>query len=168
MFHLVSWKSLHWLSHILRSFVVMLWWVVLLLAFGISNPFIPSHLTRCLFHPLYLPPRPLMRMHFLSSWVILEVTLPHLIHIVQYVADEPRKIMWNIFFDYAFDFSMAFGKFKRVLTLLSSSFLEFSYFHHCEIHASSFISSWELSLYLSRGVDSWAIWTSSWCLSSLF
>jgi len=36
-----------------------------------------------------------------------------------YLEDMPRKIMWIPFFDHAFDFSMAFGKFKRPLTLFS-------------------------------------------------
>jgi len=34
--------------------------------------------------------------------------------------DVPRKIMGSTFFDHTFDFSMAFGKFKRPLTFLTS------------------------------------------------
>ena len=35
-----------------------------------------------------------------------------------YLEDRPRKIMWSIFFDHAFDFSFAFDKFKRTLIYL--------------------------------------------------
>jgi len=43
--------------------------------------------------------------------------------------------MWNTFFDHAFDFSMAFDKFKRALTLFAISLLAFSYLHHSKIDA---------------------------------
>ena len=33
-----------------------------------------------------------------------------------YLVDKPRKIMWNTFFDFSFDFSMAFALIKRELT----------------------------------------------------
>jgi len=55
-----------------------------------------------------------------------------------YLEDGPRKIMWSTFFDLAFDFSMAFGKFKRALTPFACPFVVFSYLHHCEMHAITF------------------------------
>ena len=46
-----------------------------------------------------------------------------------YLEDMPRKIEWTTFFDYYFDFSMAFDKFKITLTLFATSLLVFSYLH---------------------------------------
>jgi len=40
--------------------------------------------------------------------------------------DLPRKVMWNVFFDRDFDFSMVFDKFKRALTSFATSLLVFS------------------------------------------
>jgi len=34
--------------------------------------------------------------------------------------------MWNVFFDWDFDFSMVFDKFKRALTSFATSLLVFS------------------------------------------
>jgi len=51
-----------------------------------------------------------------------------------YMEDVPRQIMWSIFFDHAFDFSMAFGKFKKPLTFLASSSVVFSYLHNFEMN----------------------------------
>jgi len=55
-----------------------------------------------------------------------------------YQQDVPRKTMWSIFFDHAFDFSMAFDEFKRPLTLFAPSFLVFSYSHHSKMHATTY------------------------------
>jgi len=44
--------------------------------------------------------------------------------------DVPRKIMWNTFFDDAFDFSIVVDEFKRPLTLFASSSPVFSYLHN--------------------------------------
>ena len=55
-----------------------------------------------------------------------------------YLEDVPRKIMWNPFFDHAFDFSMAFDEFKRPLTLFALSFLVFSYSHNSMTHAVTY------------------------------
>jgi len=54
-----------------------------------------------------------------------------------YLEDMPRKIEWTTFFDYYFDFSMAFDKFKRALTLFVPSLLAFSYSHYFEMHAKA-------------------------------
>ena len=51
-----------------------------------------------------------------------------------YLEDVPRKIIRSTCFDPTFHFSMAFGKFKRALTFLASSFVVFSYLHHSEMH----------------------------------
>jgi len=49
-----------------------------------------------------------------------------------------KKIMLSTFFDHAFDYSMAFGKFKRGLTSFVSSSIVFPYSHHCEMHVVTF------------------------------
>ena len=49
----------------------------------------------------------------------------------------PRKIECTTFFDYYFDFSMAFDKFKGALTLFATSLLVFSYLHPFEMHAKA-------------------------------
>ena len=54
-----------------------------------------------------------------------------------YLADSPRKIMWSTFFDRDSDFSMAFDKFKRALTLFAISLLVFSYLYHFEMHTKA-------------------------------
>ena len=61
-----------------------------------------------------------------------------------YLEGVPRKITWSNFFYHIFDFSMAFGVFKRPLTFIDSSFVVFSYLHHSEMHAACMISSYEL------------------------
>ena len=48
----------------------------------------------------------------------------------------PRKIEWTNFFDYYFNFSMTFDKFKRALTLFAV-LLVFSYLHHFHMHAKA-------------------------------
>jgi len=54
-----------------------------------------------------------------------------------YLEDMPRKFGWTTFVEYDFDFSMAFDKFKRALTLFATSLLLFSYLHHFEMHAKA-------------------------------
>jgi len=54
-----------------------------------------------------------------------------------YLEDMPQKILWSIFFDHTFDFSMAFDEFKRPLILFAPSFLVFSHSHHSEMHATT-------------------------------
>jgi len=54
-----------------------------------------------------------------------------------YLEDMPRKIEWTTFFDYYFNFSMAFDKFKKALTLFATSLLVFYYLHHFEMHAKA-------------------------------
>jgi len=51
-----------------------------------------------------------------------------------YPEDVSRKIIWNPFFDDAFDISMAFNKLKRHLDLCASSFHVFSYLCHSKMH----------------------------------
>jgi len=36
-----------------------------------------------------------------------------------YLVDAPRKIMWNTFFDFSFDFSIVFGLMRRALTFFN-------------------------------------------------
>jgi len=76
--------------------------------------------------------------------VILEAKIPYLIHIVY----TQRARLEKLCVDHAFDFSMAFGKFKRVLTSFASSFIVFSYLHHCEMYAITFdklLRAWTIS-----------------------
>jgi len=55
-----------------------------------------------------------------------------------HLEDMPRKIEWTTFFDYYFDFSMAFDKFKRALSLFVPSLLVFSYSHYFETHTKAY------------------------------
>ena len=55
-----------------------------------------------------------------------------------YLENVLRKIMWCTFFVHAFDFSMAFDEFKRLLTLFASSFLVSSYSHNSKKHAVTY------------------------------
>ena len=86
MLHLVGRKSLQWLSHVLRrhlqrNYVVMMSWLRKLLALDLRTPFVPIHLTRCPFHPLYFPPPYLICMRFTFRQVSLRVSPPPLSHI---------------------------------------------------------------------------------------
>jgi len=55
-----------------------------------------------------------------------------------YLVDAPRKIMWNTFFDFSFDFSMAFGLLKIGLTFVAMFFFIFSYSQAYGAHARVF------------------------------
>ena len=55
-----------------------------------------------------------------------------------YLVDAPRKIMWNTFFDFSFDFSMKFGLLKRALTFFVMFIFMFPYTQACEPHAAMF------------------------------
>ena len=52
--------------------------------------------------------------------------------------DEPRKILWNTFFDFSFDFSMAFTLIKRALMFYALILCMFSYCQAYEPHAAVF------------------------------
>jgi len=71
------------------------------------------------------------------------------------------KIMWNIFFDLAFDFFMAFGKFKRALNSFASCFLVFSYLRNTEMHAVTFdkllraLTTYESMKILLSHIEQW-------------
>jgi len=54
------------------------------------------------------------------------------------LVDKPRKIMWHTFFDFSFDFSMAFTLIKRVLIFFVMLFLVLSQHHACEPHVVEF------------------------------
>ena len=55
-----------------------------------------------------------------------------------YLVNKPRKIMWNTFFDYSFDFSIVFGLMRRALTFFNVLILMLSHYHACESHAVVF------------------------------
>ena len=55
-----------------------------------------------------------------------------------YLVDAPRKIMQNTFFDFSFDFSMAFGLLKRALTFFVMFIFVLSYSQACELHVAVF------------------------------
>jgi len=52
----------------------------------------------------------------------------------EYLQDMPRKIIWSLFIDHAFDFSMAFDEFKRPLTLFALFFPVFFYSHYSKMY----------------------------------
>jgi len=56
---------------------------------------------------------------------------PYYMHLV----DAPRKIIWNTFFDYSFDFSIIFGLMRKVLSFFKFFFLMLSHCHAYESHA---------------------------------
>jgi len=49
-----------------------------------------------------------------------------------------KKIMWNTFFDFSFDFSMAFGLLKRALAFFVMLIFMLSYSQACESYAAMF------------------------------
>jgi len=55
-----------------------------------------------------------------------------------YLVDAPGKIMWNTFFDFSLDFSMAFGLLKRALTFFVIFIFMLSYSQACEPYAMVF------------------------------
>jgi len=69
--------------------------------------------------------------------------------------------MLQTFFDHAFDFSMAFDRFKMPLTLFATSLLVFSYLHHSKIHALTFdkllqaLKASELKTRVLSGKEKW-------------
>jgi len=76
-----------------------------------------------------------------------------------YLEDVPRKNMWSPFFDHTFDFSMAFDEFKRPVSLVASSFLEFSYSHNSEMHAITYdkraLTAFESRTELLSDMEEW-------------
>ena len=54
------------------------------------------------------------------------------------LVDAPRKIIWNTFFDFYFDFSMAFGLLERALTFFIIMIFTLSYSQACEPHDAVF------------------------------
>jgi len=59
---------------------------------------------------------------------------PYCINLV----DKPRKILWNTFFAFSFDFAMAFTLIKRALTFFALILCMLSFCHACEPHAVEF------------------------------
>ena len=55
-----------------------------------------------------------------------------------YLVDKPKKTMWNTFFGFCFDFSMAFTLIKRALVFFVLFLCMLSYCHVCESHAKEF------------------------------
>ena len=47
------------------------------------------------------------------------------------------KIEWTTFFDYSFDFSVAFDQFKRALSFFAMISLVFSYSHYFGMYAKA-------------------------------
>jgi len=54
------------------------------------------------------------------------------------LVDKPRKILWNTFFAFSFDFSIACTLIKRALTFIALILCMLSYCHACEPHAVEF------------------------------
>jgi len=55
-----------------------------------------------------------------------------------YLDDASRKIMWNTFLDFSFDFSIVFGLMMRVLTFFNVPVLMLSHYHACEPYDVAF------------------------------
>ena len=55
-----------------------------------------------------------------------------------YLVDKPTKIIWNIFLNFSFDFSVSFALLKRALTFLAMIISVFSYYHAYEAHCAEF------------------------------
>lgn len=55
-----------------------------------------------------------------------------------YLVDKPRKIMWNTFFDFSFDFSIVFGLMKRAQTFLVMFIFVLFYSQACEPYVAVF------------------------------
>jgi len=55
-----------------------------------------------------------------------------------YLGNLPMKIMYTIAFDHSHDFSKAFDKLRRALTIISSFMFKCSYLHSFELHAQVF------------------------------
>jgi len=91
-----------------------------------------------------------------------------------YLDDMPRKIEWTTFFDYYFDFAMAFDKFKRALTLFAPSLLVFSYSHCFEMHAKAHdkllraLTAFELTTRILRDKEWLMLLTPLWNSSGTF
>ena len=55
-----------------------------------------------------------------------------------YLVDEPRKLMWNSFFNFSVDFSIVLGLMRRALTFFNVLILMLSLCHACESHIMAF------------------------------
>jgi len=55
-----------------------------------------------------------------------------------YLGSMPVKIMLTTKFNFFTDFSKAFDKFRRALTIISAFLLKYSYLHPSELHAQVF------------------------------
>jgi len=51
---------------------------------------------------------------------------------------KPRKIMWNTFFAFSFDFSIASGLLKRALTFFAMIIFMRSYCHDLKLYVEDF------------------------------
>ena len=56
----------------------------------------------------------------------------------RYLAKKPKKIMWDTFLNFSFDFSMAFAWLMRALTFFTLIIFVLSYYHACEPCAAEF------------------------------
>jgi len=54
------------------------------------------------------------------------------------LVDKPRKVLWNTFFAFSFNFPMAFSLMKRTLIFFTLILYRLSYCHACEPHAATF------------------------------
>ena len=64
--------------------------------------------------------------------------MPPLILYCMYLEDKPRKIMWNTFFTFSFDFSIGFALLKRALTFFAVIIFMLSYCHAWKLYAEEF------------------------------
>jgi len=77
-----------------------------------------------------------------------------------YLVDKPRKILWNTFFTFSFDFSMAFTLIKRALVLFTFILCMLSYYQAWRPFAEQFdkllraltASKWRARVFTCDGV----------------
>jgi len=55
-----------------------------------------------------------------------------------FLVDAPRKIMWNTFFAFSFDFSMALALLKRAVTSFTVIIFMLSYCHAWKLYTEEF------------------------------
>jgi len=55
-----------------------------------------------------------------------------------YLVDAHRKIMWNTFFDFSFDFSIVFDLMRRALTFFNVLILTLCHYHAYKSYAVAF------------------------------
>ena len=78
-----------------------------------------------------------------------------------YLEDMPGKIIFPIAFNHSTDFSKAFDKFRRALTIISAFLFKCSYLHSSELQAQVFdkllraLTASELAMSVLNATEEW-------------